>query len=53
MLRPASHVGHYNLARVYLAEGNSVRALVEARAALALFAAPEYAELVRRIEAGP
>jgi len=51
-LRPSSHVGHYNLARVFLAEDDRPRALAEARAALALYAAPEYQELLQRIEAG-
>ncbi len=51
-LRPASHVGHYNLARVYLALEDRTHAEEEAKQALALDPLPEYQSLVDQIEAG-
>ncbi len=48
-LRPASHVGHFNLAKVYLAEGDRARAAEQAQMALQLYPAPEYQELLERI----
>jgi 4-amino-4-deoxy-L-arabinose transferase-like glycosyltransferase len=48
-LRPASHVGHFNLAKVYLAEDDREHAAEEARSALRLYPAPEYQELLDRI----
>jgi tetratricopeptide (TPR) repeat protein len=51
-LRPASHVGHYNLARVYLALEDRTHAAEEAKRALALDPLPEYQSLVDQIEAG-
>ncbi|MFI4890838.1 MAG: glycosyltransferase family 39 protein [Steroidobacterales bacterium] len=50
VLRPASHVGHYNLARVYLAEDDREHAAEEARIALRLNPAPEYQDLLNQIE---
>jgi tetratricopeptide (TPR) repeat protein len=50
-LRPASHIGHYNLARVYLALGDRARADTEARRALQLYPTDDYARLLRQIEA--
>ena len=51
-LRPASHVGHFNLARVYLALDDRPHAEEEAKLALALDPLPEYQSLLDRIEAG-
>jgi tetratricopeptide (TPR) repeat protein len=51
-LRPASHVGHFNLARVYLALDDRAHAEEEAKRALALDPLPEYQTLLDRIEAG-
>ena len=51
-LRPASHVGHFNLARVYLALDDRPHAEAEAKQALALDPLPEYQALLDRIEAG-
>jgi hypothetical protein len=50
ILRPASHVGHFNLARVYLAEDDRARAAEEARIAVRLYPSPEYQDLLNRIE---
>jgi 4-amino-4-deoxy-L-arabinose transferase-like glycosyltransferase len=50
-VRPASHVGHFNLARVYLAQGDRIHAAEEAKIALQLDPLPEYQELLDRIEA--
>jgi len=47
-LRPSSHVGHYNLAKVYLALGDRARAAAEARRALQLYPSPDYARLLRQ-----
>ena len=51
-LRPASHVGRFNLARVYLALDERDHAAEEAKLALALDPLPEYQALLDRIEAG-
>ena len=50
-LRPGSHVGHFNLARVYLAQDDRSHAAAEAKIALQLDPLPEYQELLERIEA--
>ncbi|HEX3848286.1 MAG TPA: tetratricopeptide repeat protein [Steroidobacteraceae bacterium] len=51
-LKPRSHVGHYNLAKVYLALGDRERAAAEARRALELDPLPEYRALAEQIERG-
>ena len=48
-LRPASHVGHFNLARVDLALDDRVHAAEEAKIALQLDPLPEYQALLERI----
>jgi hypothetical protein len=51
-LRPRSHVGHYNLARVYLALGDRQRAAEEARIAASLYPSPDYQALLSKIQPG-
>jgi hypothetical protein len=48
-LRPHSHLAHYNLARVYMAEGNGPAAMREARIAAQLQPSPDYDALVTQL----
>jgi hypothetical protein len=52
VLRPRSHVAHYNLARVYLAMGDRKDAATEVGIAATLFPAPEYQALLNQIGSG-
>ena len=52
-IRPRSHVAHYNLARVYLAQGDRARAAEEAKVAVTLNPAPDYRNLLAQIEGTP
>jgi tetratricopeptide (TPR) repeat protein len=49
-LRPRSHIAHFNLARVFLAQGNLDRAAAEAKTAARLNPSAEYRDLLTRIE---
>jgi 4-amino-4-deoxy-L-arabinose transferase-like glycosyltransferase len=51
-LRPASHIAHYNLARVYLALGDRSHAAQEAEIAFRLNPSPDYQALLNRITTG-
>jgi tetratricopeptide (TPR) repeat protein len=48
-LRPASHIAHYNLARVLLAEGDRAQALQHAELAEQLYPSPDYQALLTKI----
>jgi tetratricopeptide (TPR) repeat protein len=50
-LRPRSHLGHYNLARVYMQLGDRQRALSEARTAEQLHPSADYDALVQQLSA--
>jgi 4-amino-4-deoxy-L-arabinose transferase-like glycosyltransferase len=52
-IRPRSHVAHYNLARVYLAQGDRAHAEAEAKTAITLNPAADYRNLLAQIERGP
>jgi tetratricopeptide (TPR) repeat protein len=52
-LRPASHVAHYNLARVLLAQGDRQQALQQAQLAENLNPSPDYEALLTRIQQSP
>jgi tetratricopeptide (TPR) repeat protein len=49
LLRPRSHVAHYNLAKVFLELGDKERAAAEARIAVSLDPSPDYAALLEKI----
>jgi 4-amino-4-deoxy-L-arabinose transferase-like glycosyltransferase len=51
-LRPRSHVAHYNLARVYLMQGDRKRAEEEAEIAANLYPSPDYQALLAKIQSG-
>jgi hypothetical protein len=52
VLRPGSHVAHFNLARVYLRLGDRQRAAQEAGIAMKLHPSPDYQALLSQIESG-
>jgi tetratricopeptide (TPR) repeat protein len=51
-LRPRSHIAHYNLARVYLMQGDRTRAEQEAGIAANLYPSPDYQALLAKIQSG-